>query len=340
VGPARYLIRDGNSLGYDFRDFEAVLAFAAAHANDSLYIYTRASNIELFAATLAGDQVSYIGYPKREPAFERLATLSARLGVEPANSLSFRALHAAVQNRPKLPSGYLLPSADGYLRSIPALVDRYHAQLVELAAEYSAQRVVFAVVSGLKPESELGADHSARAEEGRRQTFPLSSVVRVVGQVQRALQPLGVAFVPLYVQYGSRNDVLSQLAEANRSSDLCSPLRLLLDVDWDSQPQQQAACYSAIQRYSRERKLPAVALGNASTYQHLILGAVGGFDAMAVALHGYEVAHAGDGRAYWDELSRALPFLRTFRQECPGVWDGVASAMDAYLKRTVLERLK
>ncbi len=332
----KYLIHDTNSLGYDFRDFEAVLAFADVHREDSFVIYTRATNVNLFSETLHGERVTYVGYPKGTFSLEKVHQLAVEMGVPPDGVLAFSKLHGVVRDRRRPVSGLLGSSCIPYLKTSPEVIDSCMTRLVDLADQQRPLETVFGVVSGVKPMSDVGDDPHSRLEEGGRQTYPLDAIADVACHLQHAIHPRGLAFVPLCVQYGPRTEVAAALAEANRGKPLRVPLHILEEVDWDSRPDQQAACYAAIKRYSAERGVRAVAFGNASTYLHLILAATGGFGAMAVALHGYEVSHPRDGRAYWKELASELPFLRTFRQDVPSVWEPVSVAIQQYIKDAIL----
>jgi len=331
----RFLLHDGESLGYDFRDFEAVLEFARDHADDTLFIYTRATNIELFTSALSAERATYIGYSKHDSLRLSPALLAQRLGVAEGSSFAFGDLHALAARKPKLPSGQIVPSGDGYLDPPTPMVEHYQGRLNAIARATAAERVVFAVVSGLKPLSDVGENASQRLEEGRRQTYPLESVAGVAAHLQGAFAASGIAVVPLCVQYGNRVDVLSQVNAIQHAKPLRHPLQVVEDVDWNELPLQQAAFYLALKRFGSAHRLPVLAFGNASTYLHLILAAAGGFDAMAVALHGYPVVHRRDGRPYWDELGACLSSLRTFRQQTAGDWTHVSASIARYLESAI-----
>jgi hypothetical protein len=327
----RYLLYDGDSLGYDFRDFEAVLEFCRARANDPLFIYTRSSNIDLFSNTLFHPRVTYLGYSRGDSPREPASSVARRLGVDAEASFAFGDLHALVSNRPKLSTGHLIPNPSGYLEVPRALVEHYLGRLEAAARELGARQTVFAVVSGLKPESDVGKDAEQRHEEGRRQTYPLERIADVAMHLQRSLDARGIAVVPLCVQYGDRAELSATLAEIQAEKGLAHPLRIVEDVDWNDGPLQQAAFYAALRRHGAEHHSPVVVFGNASTYLHLIFASAGGFDAMAVALHGYPVQHPRDGRAYWEDVASHSRSLRTFRQMHAGEWDDVTEAICEYL---------
>jgi hypothetical protein len=331
----RYLLYDGDSLGYDFRDFEAVCEFSRVHPGDTLFVYTRSSNIELFTNTLTRPQVRYLGYSKHDSPRSPPSSLAEQLGIEADATLAFEELHSLVSNRAKSSSGHLIPNPAGYLELPRTLVERYQERLEAMARELGTPRTVFAVVSGLKPTSDVGEDAEQRLEEGRRQTYPLERIAEVANLLQRSLGNRGVALVPLCVQYGDRTEIAAALAEIQAGQRLEHPLRLIEDIDWNDQPLQQAAFYAALRRYGAEHRSPVVTFGNASTYLHLILAAVGGFGAMAVALHGYPLQHPRDGRAYWEELASRSRNLRTFRQSTPGDWDEVTRAMCEHLEARI-----
>jgi hypothetical protein len=332
----KFLLHDSDSLGYDFRDFEPVSSFVAAHPDDSIFIYTRANNIDLFARTLRNSGVCFVGYPRHGYSAASLAELQSALNVPSERVLAFADTYAQLGSSRTLPSGFLLPSGSPYLTCDPELIDAYLAQLRTIAAEYSPARVAFAVVSGLKPRSDVGESPSAQQEEGRRQSYPLEEIAAVAQQVQAALDPFGISFVPLSVQYGLRDEVKAGLSRVNGAFALRYPIRVLESVDWDSAPHQQAACYVALQRFAAEQRLPTVAYGNASTYLHLLLAAAGHFDTMAVALHGYDVEHPRDGRAYLTEVAEHLDCLTTFTQGTPGSWSDVSRAIEKHVTRAVL----
>lgn len=330
---------DSDSLGYDFRDFEAVHEFSRAHPGDTLFIYTRSSNIELFMSTLSHTHVSYLGYSKHDSPRLPPSAVAQRLGIEADRTFAFGDVHSLVSNRAKLSSGHLIPNPAGYLSLPRDLVERYQERLEATARELGARRTAFAVVSGLKPKSDVGEDAEQRHEEGRRQTYPLERIAEVAKHLQRCLGDRSVAVVPWCIQYGDRTEIAATLAEIQAEQRLEHPLRIFEDIDWNDQPLQQAAFYAALRRYGTEHRSPVAAFGNASTYLHLVLAATGGLDAMAVAVHGYPLQHPRDGRAYWEELASQSRSLKTFRQTNAGEWDDVTRAMCEYLGRALACRV-
>ncbi|MGC4086732.1 MAG: hypothetical protein QM756_02320 [Polyangiaceae bacterium] len=331
----KFLLHDSDSLGYDFRDFEAVVSLVQANSTDDFFIYTRATNIDLFAHTLSGPNVHYIGYAKHAFANDSLAGLCAALAIPSERVRPFASLYAELGSLAKLRTGELVPSGASYLKPPPALVENYLARLRAVASSFVPLRVVFAVVSGLKPKSDVGESQATRYEEGRRQTYPLEEIAQVARHVQDVTSPRGLAFVPLCVQYGNRREVAEGVARVNQTCGLKYPIQVVDDVDWDASPHQQAACYAALKQFASESGVPTIAYGNASTYLHLILASAGAFDAIAVALHGYPVEHPRDGRAYLRELSEHLDWFQTFTQERAGSWDDVTVAIQRDVERAI-----
>lgn len=328
------LLFDADSLGYDLRDFESVLDFAERHPGEQLVVVTRASNIELFSTSLCGSHVTYVGYSKYagRPDPQEVAR---SLGISSPRMLSFAETHSFVEGRNKGAAAVPLPNGRSYLRAPEALVERFVQQLRALAASAHPLRPCFAIVSGLKPYSDVGETAAQHIEEGRRQTFPLERVFAVTKHVQEALAPNGGMLLPLCVQYGPRSEVRAHVERLNDEFRLSNPVGIFEDVDWDSQVHQHVAFYQAL----RQTGIPVISYGNASTYLHAILGSVGTFDAMAVALHGYPAANARDGRGYWIEAALALPSLATFQQSIPGEWLDVSSQMASWLTAQCVERM-
>jgi hypothetical protein len=106
------------------------------------------------------------------------------------------------------------------------------------------------------------------------------------------------------------------------------PIRTFDDVDWTDNPLQQVAFYQAVKQVARQ---PTVTIGNASTYLHLMLGAVGTFEQMMVALHDAPVSSPRDGRSYWEGVPAHVPQLSVFRQDAPGEW--------SYVSENITQRL-
>lgn len=326
-----FLLFDANSLGYDIRDFESVKNFADLHRHEELVVITRATNIELLANNLS--RAVFVGYPK-EGLRPNPMDLASKLGIGDSQVLSFAQTHVYVTHRVKAADGSPLPSLQPYLFPQEALVQQYSHQLSELVSQSAPDRVAFALISGLKPMSDVGETVEERLEEGRRQTLPFEHVFRVTKNVQATLAGEGVRVMPLCVQYGPRSRVRAMLDHLNAEWDLLHPVRIFEDVDWDSHVHQQAAFYCALRRLG----LPIVVYGNAASFLHVLLATVGQVDAMAIALHGYSVSHARDGRHYWRSACDVLPTLKLFEQTVPGEWSEVSRRMGEWITAALMRR--
>lgn len=335
----RWLLVDENSLGYDLSDFEAVAAFVRSRPNAIHFIFTRSTNITLFAESLSGPNVHYLGYPKRKPGpHDRLAELSQALGVDPVNVRRFSDLPQYVADA-KLIGKRLAPSGRGYFNVSAELVASYEDELRTIAARCTTQRVALAIVSGVKALSDVGRTLAQQQEEGRRQSFPWSHVATTVARLQQHVAPFDCSILPLSVQYGLRAGVRRETTDASTLSGLSPAIEVFDSVEWTDAVEQQAAFYVAAKQFAESQQLPLVVIGNASTYLHLLLGVLGTPGAVAVGLHSYPVGDPRDGRAYWETVAEQLPDFWAFRQQSAGDWGSVATAIADQLSELLVKRL-
>ncbi len=331
----RYLLYDSNSLGYDLRDFEAVLEFVLQHPNDNVYVCTDARNIPLFQATRAASRIRYYGYPARTDPGIFLDILCNHLSIPSDEMISFSGVHECIdKTRECLPSGFLVPyepyfhlPTDVVAELVP-IVERF----VELVKPY---RAAFLLVSGLKMVSDVGDTLDERVEEGRRQTYPLDDIAKIIERLAEPARILGRVLVPICIQYGDPDEVQAALERMNSSVKLPVPVQWVGEVDWTDDILHQAAFYRALQLVASRGSIPLMTLGNASTYGHLLLATLGNINQMVVCLHNFAEEHLRDGRTYWEELGQKLPFLKILRQTEPGRWHEVNRQAESVLRCTL-----
>jgi hypothetical protein len=331
------LLYDSCSVGYDYRDFELVLDFIKSKPNNQFLIYTDERNVSIFANS-APNYVCFEGYPKRLFSKERLQELVEEYCIDFDKIFCFSDLYSKVVDRDKLPSEFLKPNSNPYLSSSEQLVKNYKDFLDKLASHHN-YIVVFAIVSGFKPLSDVGRTLDEQKLEGYRQTYPFEEIAEVLKFVQDSLLNKGIAVVPISAQYGEPNEIELLLEKVSQDKGLKFPIKTLRDIDWSDKPEQQAAFFKAIHERACNLRIPSVSFGNASTYQHLIIAATGGFHMSAVALDSYYKDISKDGRPYWRDLGNGgLPGLKVFQQKLdePGNWKPVTQAMQKYLQESIL----
>ncbi len=336
------ILHDSCSLGYDFRDFEVVLDFINSRMNEQFLIYSDERNIEIFQNSISRKQVHFKGYSKGSFSKQELSSLIESNAVSSDAIFSFSDLYAKFSSKAKLPSGSLKPSLNPYLNPPENLVRFYRESLDGLSNFYNNHIVVFSVVSCLKPLSDVGRTPEEQKLEGSRQTYPFEEIADTLKFIQDSLIQEEVVFIAISAQYGEPNSIKDLVDRVSKEKSLKFPIKIFEDIDWSNRPEQQAAFFRAIHERACDLKIPSVAFGNASTYQHLIIAATGGFHVSAVALDSYDKPPIRDGRPYWKELSSGeLPGLRAFQQDHdnPGNWKPVTEDMKNYLKESILSYL-
>jgi hypothetical protein len=336
------LLHDTCSLGYDLRDFEVALDFMNSEANEQFLIYTDERNIEIFQNSISTRQVQFKGYSKGSFSTKELSNLIRSNAIGSDAIFSFSDLCAKFPDKAKLISGSLKPSLKPYLNPPKNLVGLYKEFLNELSSCYDNRIVVFAIVSGLKPLSDVGRTPKEQKLEGGRQTYPFQEIADILKFIQDSFIQEEVVFIAISAQYGEPCSIRYLVERVSKDISLKFPIQVFEDVDWSDRPEQQAAFFRAIHERACDLRIPSVAFGNASTYQHLIIAATGGFHVSGVALDSYDKPPVRDGRPYWKDLSRGeLPGLRAFQQahDNPGNWKPVTEDMKNYLKDSILSYL-
>lgn len=331
------LLYDSCSVGYDYRDFELVLDFIKSKPNNLFLIYTDERNIPIFANSVP-TYICFEGYPKRLFSQVKLHELVKKHWIDSDKIFCFSDLYSKGLGGAKLPSGFLKPNGKPYLNPPDQLVKTYRETLERLAGSYN-NTVVFSIVSGLKPLSDVGRNLDEQKLEGYRQTYPFEEIADVLKFVQDSLLNQGVAVIPISVQYGEPNEIEQLLEKVSQDKGLKFPIKVFKDIDWSDRPEQQAAFFKAVHERACDLGIPSISFGNASTYQHLIIAATGGFHVSAVALDSYTKDISRDGRPYWKDLGNGgLPGLRVFQQNLddPGNWNPVTQAMQQYLQESIL----
>ena len=333
-----FVLHDSASLGYDIRDFEVARDFIKSNVGKHFLIYTDQRNIEIFSNSLKGRSVTFEGYSKGNFSQEKLQELSEKYQIPSSHLIGFSDLYSEKPQDSKLESGTLKPNPDPYLLPPESLVTSYRSFLNDLASEYEGYKVVYAVVSGLKPISDIGETPSEQQLEGLRQTYPFEEIAKVLNEIEEPLAEENIALVAISAQYGDPEEIGDVVQRVNQENNLKFPIQFLDFVDWSDRPEQQAAMFKAIHGRAYDLGLPSVAFGNASTYQHLIIASTGGFDINAIAIDSYYKAPHKDGRIYWQELGNGeLPGLKVFQQEAdsPGSWNSVTKQFKEYLLRCI-----
>ncbi len=334
-----FVLHDSSSLGYDIRDFEVAKDFIDSNVGKHFLIYTDQRNIEIFSSSLKSRSVTFEGYSKGNFSKKRLEDIAEQYQLPSTHLLSFSDLYSETPKELKIESGALKPNPDPYLEPPKRLVTSYRRFLDDLASDYEGYRVIYAIVSGLKPVSDIGETPSEQQLEGLRQTYPFEEIAEVLSNLEKLLEKENIALIAISAQYGEPEEIEGVVRKVNQENNLKFPIQFLDFIDWSDRPEQQAAMFQAIHGRANDLELPSVAFGNASTYQHLIIASTGGFDINAIAIDSYYKPPHKDGRTYWKELGDgALPGLRVFQQEAdfPGSWDSVTQQFYEYLLENIL----
>jgi len=336
------LLHDSCSLGYDLRDFEVVLDFMNFKRNEQFLIYTDERNIEIFQSSISSTKVQFEGYSKGSFSKKDLSNLIKSNAISFNAIFSFSDLYAKLPDKAKLPSGFLKPSFKPYLNPPENLVGFYREFVDKLSKSYDNSIVIFSIVSGLKPLSDVGKTLEEQKLEGHRQTYPFEEIADTLKYIQDSLIREQVVFVAISAQYGEPDSIKCLADKVSKDKSLKFPIEVFEDINWSDHPEQQAAFFRAVHERACDLRIPSVAFGNASTYQHLIIASTGGFHVSAVALDSYDKPPPRDGRPYWKELSSGeLPGLKSFQQDPdnPGNWRSVTEDMKNYLKDSILSYL-
>jgi hypothetical protein len=256
--------------------------------NEQFLIYTDERNIEIFQNSISSKQVQFRGYSKGSFSKQELSNLIESNMVSSDAIFSFSDLYAKFPDKAKLPSGSLKPSLKPYLNPSESLIKFYRDSLDELSKCYGNYLVLFSIVSGLKPLSDVGKTPEEQKLEGSRQTYPFEEIADILKFIQDSLIQKKVVFIAISAQYGEPHGVRNLINKVNKDEALKFPIKVFEDIDWSDQPEQQAAFFRAIHERALDLEIPSVAFGNASTYQHLIIAATGGFHVSAVALDSYD----------------------------------------------------
>ncbi len=337
-----FVLYDSSSLGYDIRDFEVVKYFIESKVGKQFIIYTDRRNIEIFSGSLDDVAVVFEGYSKGNFSQERLQSLAEKYQLPSSHLISFSELYSKIPEDSKLKSGTLKPNPNPYLSPPKSLVILYRSFLDELASKYGRYKVVYAVVSGIKPISDVGESPDEQQLEGLRQTYPFEKIATVLSSIEDSLAKKNIALIAISTQYGQPEEVASIVRKVNQENNLRFPIQFLDFIDWSDNLEQQAAMFQAVHGRAYNLGLPSVAFGNASTYQHLIIAATGRFDISAIAINSYYKPPQKDGRIYWKELGEgALPGLKVFQQraDAPGNWDSVTQQFKNYIEQRILNYL-
>jgi hypothetical protein len=199
----------------------------------------------------------------------------------------------------------------------------------------SGRRTLFCIVSGIKPVSEEGgADPAARQWEGQRQTYPFAEVAKVIKAMQNAVGQRAQV-IPVSVQYGDPDVLLQHFAQISQDFGLNPPIyhpartRVLDDF------YTKARFMAALCAHNHASGFPPLAVGNASTYGHLLLALVdwhryGG--RLFMALDSFPGWLRAKNRAYWHDVSAArLGGVQVMAQpdDTPGQWARVTAQIAA-----------
>jgi hypothetical protein len=207
----------------------------------------------------------------------------------------------------------------------------------------SGRRTLFCIVSGIKPVSEEGgADPAARQWEGKRQTYPFAEVAKVIKALQNAVGQQAQV-IPVSVQYGDPDALLRHFAQISQDFGLNPPIYHpahtgVLD-DFSSKAQFMAALCAQ----NHANGFPPLAVGNASTYAHLLLALAdwhrcGG--RLFVALDSFPGWLRAKNRAYWHDVSAGrLGGVQVVVQpdDAPGQWAGVTARITAAVVAEIAE---
>lgn len=321
------IIHDNGSVGYDFRDLQAVLLFLTSFTETAI-IYTDERNVELFKSSLPAS-TQFMAYSARQFPTEIIE------GLEQNNLVVSFQECVALSGVKTMECGHPVID-DTYMTAPQYLVQQYRELLQNLAVtlpQYPQHTVVFAVVAGLKPISDSGTTPTEKQLEGARQTFNFNEIAKVLKPLQDSLNNLGIALIPISAQYGDVAELTALFAEVSEAQNLRYPIQLVKAVDWSNGMEQQAAFFTALHQRAKNLDLPSVVFGNAATYQHLQLGVTGGFDISAVAIHSYPTPPEKDGRDYWKELAVTRSNFGCFQQPADqsGNWNDVTTAMTSWL---------
>ena len=201
----------------------------------------------------------------------------------------------------------------------------------------SNRRTIFVIVSGLKPESDEGGNIlDARKLEGARQTFPFENISLILRNLQETFSEIQI--VPISVQYGDPRLLKDLFAQLSKEFGLSNAGIILPDcVDWSDDFLAQACFMQALCSFNCNQGFPPLAVGNASTYGHLLL-ALNSWHfnngKMFIAHDSFPGEVRVKNRAYWRELSQfQLGGVNVVPQpeNNPGNWEQVAQQLSALL---------
>jgi hypothetical protein len=314
-------IFDGNSTGFAIRDFQLLLEDAQKNPKDvyNLYCDERFLN---FLGLVFPRNVVIEGYPARKPD-ENL-------------SKNYQTLGILRKDDNLLPCGIQKPHGYGHFMNhfTSTLSENFWNYLREKSSAHS--RTLFIIVSGLKPESdEGGIIIDARKTEGARQTFPFENIAEIISNVQKNFADLEI--IPISVQYGDVSILSNLFAQVSEIFNLDRPILLPECVNWSDDFLGQAIFMETLCRFNKINRFPSLAIGNASTYGHMLL-ALDGWHSnngkMFIAHDSFPGETRVKNRAYWRELSELqLGGVRVVPQddETPGNWETVTERITALL---------
>ena len=306
------LFFDGNSTGFAIRDFQLVLEQKRTSPQQNYKLYCDARFLKLFGTLCPA--IMLVAYPPRTPDQQ----FAARC----------KSLAALRNGQDTLPCGIQKPT--GYLDfTTPDPLADLHPLLA------SGRRTLFCIVSGLKNTSEEGGDDPVACRwEGARQTYPFTEVAKVIKAMQNAVGQRA-QIIPVSVQYGDPDVLLHHFAQISKDFDLNPPIyhpaRTRVLDDFYTKTRFMAALCA----HNHASGFPPLAVGNASTYGHLLLALAdwhryGG--RLFVALDSFPGPLRAKNRAYWQDLSaERLGGVTVVAQpdDAPGAWAGVTAQIAA-----------
>jgi hypothetical protein len=320
-----------NSTGWDYQALRAVFELG-----DWLTTPPTIVADERMCEVVAFNRPNYalVSLPNRTPVNQEiLRTVQALY----QNTRVFRfadvAAHLTLQFGTRLaPANKPWPAKVKYLDAPHERILFYASQLENIATAIqmtygSQKRVAFVATCYDKPRSDMGLTEEQQFTEGRRQTLLVDDIAAICAHAQRsAFQSQRIFPVFVSFQYGDKQQEAERAARASASQSCPTPIVFLDELDLNNGFLDQIAALLAMQQFAQKHQSFCIALGNASTYQHLV-GAVGYFDASIVALHNFALESAKDDREYWLTLGRSIPGCHAYQQQHEGDWAPVLQSM-------------
>ncbi len=306
------LFFDGNSTGFAIRDFQLLLEQQKNSLQQACKLYCDARFLNLFGATCPA--MTLVAYPPRTPDQQFAARCQSLAALRNGQDL----LPCGIQR----PTGYLDFAAPDPLADLRPLLA-------------SGRRTLFCIVSGLKNTSEEGGDDpAARQQEGQRQTYPFAEIAKVIKAMQNAVGQRAQV-IPVSVQYGDPDALLQHFAQISKDFGLNPPIYHPAHTGVLDDFSSKARFMAALCVQNHANGFPPLAVGNASTYAHLLLALAdwhrcGG--RLFVALDSFPGSLRAKNRAYWHDVSAGrLGGVQVMAQpdDAPGQWAGVTAQIAA-----------